>query len=189
MIQSFIKKIRPGNSSWCSIIISLLLLFHPEYSAADGQVINVRDLCRNVIFRDFTILYGGHFGILATGVDNFTTDNLKIDTNRDGIDVDCCRNVRISNCTVNSPWDDAICLKNSFALGFARATENVTITNCIFEYCRGLALETVDGGFLEDVTVTNLVMRDLSIVDCPQLKEVFVKKAKDGPVKQVKTKQ
>ena len=35
-------------------------------------------LCRNVLLRDFTILNGGHFGILATGVDNFTIDNLKI---------------------------------------------------------------------------------------------------------------
>ena len=59
--------------------------------------------------------------ILATGVDNLTIDNLKIDTNRDGMDIDCCRNVRVSNCSVNSPWDDAICLKSSFALGFARA--------------------------------------------------------------------
>ena len=61
--------------------------------------------CRNVLLRDFSILHGGHFGILATGVSNLTVDNLKIDTQRDGIDVDCCRNVRISNCTINSPWD------------------------------------------------------------------------------------
>src|SRR4029450_5309679 len=87
-------------------------------------------LCRNVIIRDITILHGGHFAILATGVDNLTIDNLKIDTNRDGIDIDACRNVRISNCSVNSPFDDGICPKSSFALGFARATENVTITNC-----------------------------------------------------------
>jgi polygalacturonase len=87
--------------------------------------------CRNVLLRDFSILHGGHFGILATGVDNFTIDNLKIDTNRDGIDVDCCRNVRISNCSVNSPWDDGICLKSSYALGYARATEMVTISNCL----------------------------------------------------------
>ncbi|MGE4568392.1 MAG: glycoside hydrolase family 28 protein [Bacteroidales bacterium] len=169
-------------------------------------------LCRNVILKDFTMLYGGHFCILATGVDNLTIDNLKIDTNRDGMDIDCCRNVRISNCTVNSPFDDAICLKSSYALGYARATENVTIancqvtgydrgtfingtylrneghlvpdregptgrikfgtesnggfkkitiSNCVFEHCRGLALETVDGGILEDITVGNLVMRDL----------------------------
>ena len=86
--------------------------------------------CRNVILADFSILQGGWFGILATGVDNLTIDNLKIDTNRDGIDIDCCRNVRVSNCTVNSPWDDGICPKSSYALGHPRATENLTITNC-----------------------------------------------------------
>jgi polygalacturonase len=86
--------------------------------------------CHNVLLRDFSILAGGHFSILATGVDNLTIDNLRIDTNRDGIDIDCCRNVRISNCSVNSPWDDAICPKSSFALGYARTTENVTIDNC-----------------------------------------------------------
>ncbi len=172
-------------------------------------------LCRNVIIRDVTFLVGGHFCILPTGVDNFTIDNVKIDTNRDGINVDCCRNVRISNCTINTPNDDAIVLKSSYALGYARATENVTITNCqvtgydegtfldgtfgctqerapdrggvtgrikfgtesnggfknitisncVFERCRGLALETVDGGLLEDVTISNITMRD--IVNAP----------------------
>ena len=48
--------------------------------------------CGNVTLRDISILHGGHFAILATGVDNLTIDNLKIDTNRDAIDVDCCRN-------------------------------------------------------------------------------------------------
>src|SRR5204862_2699472 len=168
--------------------------------------------CRNVNLRDITIFHGGHFAILATGVDNLTIDNVKIDTNRDGIDVDACKNVRISNCTVNSPFDDGICPKSSFALGYARATENVTITNCqvsgydegtlldgtfkrdyraangtfsptgrikfgtesnggfknitisncVFDYCRGLALWTVDGGLLEDVTISNITMRDIS---------------------------
>jgi polygalacturonase len=166
--------------------------------------------CRNVILRDFSILHGGHFAILATGVDNLTIDNLKIDTNRDGMDIDCCRNVRVSNCSVNSPWDDAICLKSSFALGYARATEMVTITNClvtgsfdegrmldgswkrleddakvfrtgrikfgtesnggfkniavsncVFEGCNGLAIESVDGAVIEDVSVSNITMRDV----------------------------
>lgn len=165
--------------------------------------------CHNVILRDFSVLKGGHFAILATGIDNFTIDNLKIDTNRDAIDVDCCRNVRISNCSVNSPGDDGICLKSSFALSYARATENVTITNCyvtgayligtmldgtwkrwpagsrysptgrikcgtesnggfknitisncVFDGCRGFALESVDGGLLEDITFTGITMRD-----------------------------
>ena len=88
-------------------------------------------LCRKVTLRDFSILTGGHFGILATGVDNLTIDNVTIDTNRDGIDLDSCRNVRISNSSVNAPNDDAIVLKGTHALGFARSTENVTITNSL----------------------------------------------------------
>jgi hypothetical protein len=31
---------------------------------------------------------------------------------------------------VNSPWDDAICPKSSYALGNSRPTENVTISDC-----------------------------------------------------------
>jgi polygalacturonase len=169
--------------------------------------------CHNVLLRDFSILHGGHFGILATGVDNLTIDNLTIDTNRDAIDVDCCRNVRISNCSINSPWDDGICLKSSFGLGYARSTDHVTVTNCyvtggyeegtllddtykpispdkaprngrikfgtesnggfrnitvsncVIELCRGVALESVDGALLEDVSISNLTMREL--VDVP----------------------
>jgi polygalacturonase len=84
----------------------------------------------NVTLRDFSILQGGHFGLLLTGVDNLTIDNMKIDTNRDGMDIDCCRNVKISNTSVNSPQDDGICLKSSFALGIVKPCENVNITNC-----------------------------------------------------------
>jgi len=107
-------------------------------------------LCRNVTLRDFAILSGGHFGILASGVDNLTIDNLRIDTNRDAIDIDSCRNVRISNTSANSPNDDAIVLKTSFALGAFRATEHVTITNCFVSgYDIGSLL---DGTFKRTVT-------------------------------------
>ena len=54
-------------------------------------------LSRNITLKDFTIFRGGHFALLATGVDNLTIDNLRVDTNRDGFDIDACRNVRISN--------------------------------------------------------------------------------------------
>lgn len=86
--------------------------------------------CRNVTFRDFSMRSCGHFAMLLTGVDNLLIDGVKIDTNRDGIDIDCCKNVHVSNCTINSPWDDAIVPKSSFALGYARVTENVTISDC-----------------------------------------------------------
>lgn len=35
--------------------------------------------CRNVLLRDFSVLAGGHFAILATGVDNLTIDNILIE--------------------------------------------------------------------------------------------------------------
>jgi polygalacturonase len=170
--------------------------------------------CHNVLLRDFSLLKGGHFALLATGVDNLTLDNLLIDTDRDGFDIDCCRNVRVSNCTVNSPWDDGICPKSSYALGYARVTENVTIANnyvtgsyeigsiingtwkkfaddaqiprqgrikCgtesnggfrnitisgnVLEGSKGIALESSDGAFLEDIAITGNTLRDT--IDAP----------------------
>ena len=102
--------------------------------------------CRNVLLKDFAILKGGHFGILATGVDNLTIDGLTIDTNRDGIDLDCCRNVHVANTSVNSPWDDAICPKSSYGLNEARSTQNLTITNCLVTGCYELGT-FLDGTF------------------------------------------
>jgi len=161
-------------------------------------------LCKGVLIRDVTISQGGWFAILVTGCDNVTIDNVTIDTNRDGMDIDCCRNVMVSNCRVNSPNDDGICPKSTHVLGEPRITENltivncqvsgfeegallngtlrpakrgvgrikfgtessggfrnVTIANCTFRSCMGLALEEVDGGILEDFTITNLTMTDV----------------------------
>jgi len=190
-------------------------IYHANQAGVGNKAIALKN-CRNVTLSDFSILKGGHFGLLLTGVDTLTIDNLKIDTDRDGMDIDCCQNVRVSNCTVNSPWDDGICPKSSFALGYNRPTRNVNITNCfvtgayrlgtvldgtwkkftmeedhkvggtgrikcgtesnggfiniaisncVFEGCQGLALETVDGALLEDITVSNITMRD--IISCP----------------------
>lgn len=161
-------------------------------------------LCRNVLLRDVTIFHGGWFAILVTGCDNLTVDNVTMDTDRDGIDIDCCRNTTVSNCRINSPNDDGLCPKSTYALGEPRITENLTIVNCqvsgfeegtlldgtmkpsrnhngrikfgtessggfrnctvancTFRSCRGLALEEVDGGILENITINNLTMMDV----------------------------
>jgi polygalacturonase len=39
--------------------------------------------------------------------------------------------------------------------------KNITISNCVFESCRGFALETVDGAILEDITFVGITMRDI----------------------------
>jgi polygalacturonase len=102
--------------------------FIAEQAGVGNKTFGLKN-CHNVLLRDLRILKGGHFAILATGVDNLTIDNLLIDTDRDGMDIDCCKNVRVSNCTVNSPWDDGICPKSSYALGYVRSTDNVTIAD------------------------------------------------------------
>ena len=104
-------------------------VFTAEQPGVGNKAIGLKN-CHNVLLRDFSVLKGGHFALLATGVDSLTIDNVLVDTDRDGFDIDCCHNVRVSNCTVNSPNDDAICPKSSYALGYPRTTENVTVANC-----------------------------------------------------------
>jgi len=185
----------------------------PKIKGSGNKAIGLKNCC-NVTIRDISILHGGHFCILATGVDNLTIDNVRADADRDAFDIDCCKNVIISNCIINSPADDGLCLKSSFALGYARVTENVTITNCqvygydhgslmdgtfktdfideapdaghcitgrlklgtesnggfknivvsncVFERSRGIAIETADGGSIEDLLFDNITMRDVT---------------------------
>lgn len=87
-------------------------------------------LCRRVTLRDFTVYRGGHFAVIMTGCDLSTIDNLTIDTNRDGIDIDCCKYMTVTNCRVNTPSDDAIVLKSSYALKKPVLCEHIAVTNC-----------------------------------------------------------
>ena len=87
-------------------------------------------LCRQVTIRDITIYRGGHFGIIMTGCDLSTIDNVTIDTNRDGFDIDCCKYMTITNCRINTPSDDALVLKSSYALKKPVACEHIAISNC-----------------------------------------------------------
>lgn len=186
----------------------------PEETAMQGQGNKAIALkhCTHVTLSDFTIARGGHFALLATGVDHLDISRLRIDTQRDGLDLDCVRHCTVSHCRINTPNDDAIVLKSSLALGEVRATEHVRIhdchvsgfdpgsmldgtfrrtqdkapdqdgmtgriklgtesnggfrhieiTRCTFERSRGLALETVDGGVLEDVRVSDITMREIT---------------------------
>ncbi len=185
-----------------------------EQAAMSGQGNKAVALknARNVVIRDLTVLKGGHFAFLLTGVDGLLMDGLRIDTDRDGIDLDCVRDARLSNLRVNTPNDDAIVLKTSFALGERRSTERIRITgcrvsgfdmgtmldgtcgrtqdlspdldrvtgriklgtesngdfrdieiaDCLFERSRGVAIETVDGGVIEDIIVRDIVMREVT---------------------------
>jgi polygalacturonase len=168
--------------------------------------------CKRVRLDGFALFKGGHFALLASEVDDLIVTDLAIDTNRDGLDLDCVRRARIERCRVNTPNDDAIVLKTSLGLGRRSSCEDIEIRDCIvsgydlgtmldgtrwktqelspdrdrvtgriklgtesngdfrririancrFERSRGLALETVDGGTIEDVLAENIVMEDVT---------------------------
>lgn len=142
--------------------------------------------CRNVTVCGVTLLnspmWVQHYlaceGVRIQGV----RVHSRVNRNNDGIDIDSCDRVCISDCEISS-GDDAIVLKSTSD----RPTRNVVITGCVLSSAcnalklgtesnggfsniaianctiydtrlAGIALETVDGGALERVNVANVVM-------------------------------
>ena len=114
-------------------------------------------------------------------IKDLTINNLA-NKNNDGLDLDNCKNVLIEGCTIHS-GDDAICPKstttgmcenivvknciaNSHTSAFKTGTssrggfKNITVTDCDFSGTRmgAIKLLTVDGGILEDITISNIKM-------------------------------
>lgn len=146
--------------------------------------------CRRVVLRDVHIHDSACWSLHVALCENVVIDGLDIFSQffvqQDGIILDSSRNVRLSNCSINTV-DDCLVFKSSFP----QACENVTVTNCVLtgdssaikfgtqslggfrnfaiancacHDCRlgGLKFETVDGGTLEDVTVSNIVMTNVT---------------------------
>ena len=142
--------------------------------------------CRHVAVRDLTIRDSPMWVQHYLACDHVTIDGITVhslvNANNDGIDIDSCDYVRISDCDVRS-GDDAIVLKstterpcrhvaitncvlssdcNALKLGTESngGFQNITISNCAIYDTRlaGIALELVDGGRFERVTVSNIVM-------------------------------
>ncbi|QOG01239.1 glycoside hydrolase family 28 protein [Flavobacterium sp. MDT1-60] len=116
---------------------------------------------------------------------NLTLDNLIIVNrsywNNDGIDITDCKNVKVVNCDINSA-DDGICLKSYYsgyyndsvyianctirssasAIKFGTASvggfKNVIIKDIkVYDTFRSaIAIESVDGGFIENIDVSNI---------------------------------
>lgn len=115
----------------------------------------------------------------------FIRSSLVAGVNADGIDVDGCRNVTVSDCVI-ATGDDAIVLKSTLTNGRYEDCANVTVTNCVltstssalkigtetygdfrnivFTNCtvsnsnRGVGIIVRDGGRVSDVIVSNITM-------------------------------
>ena len=106
--------------------------------------------------RGVTIRNAPNYAVSLLGCDNVDIDGINVVNGfSGGIDPDCSRFVRISNCYVDT-HDDAVCLKSSQALGRPRVTENVTIANCVLRTsCNHLKMGTESRGGFRNIAIAN----------------------------------
>lgn len=145
--------------------------------------------CHHVRFSAITFKNSSCWGLSLELCNNLVIDGVTVYNraywNNDGMDITDCKNVRITHCKVNSA-DDGICLKSYYpgysddsiyiadctirsgasALKFGTASfggfKNVTIENiAIFDtYRSAIAIESVDGGDIENISVNNIVAKN-----------------------------
>lgn len=111
--------------------------------------------------------------------------------NNDGLDIEGCQRVIITECNIDSEDDSIVMktltrrpckdivisnciisgLKSAIKIGTETAGDfrNISISNCTFYGTRGLTFYTVDGGTVDNVTVSNISMRDTYGVICLRL--------------------
>ncbi len=107
--------------------------------------------CTDVRWEGFTVVQGGNWATHPTYCTNLLIQSIAVTSNRDGIDVDSCKNVRIDSCNI-STGDDSISLKSGRGMDGARLAkpcENILITNCNLTdrtfACLGIGSETSGG--------------------------------------------
>jgi polygalacturonase len=107
--------------------------------------------CNDLHWEGFTVTQGGNWATHPTYCTDVVIKNLNIRGNRDGIDIDSCKNVRIEACDLDT-GDDSISLKSGRGLNGARIgkpTEDVLITNCTLRSrvfaCLGIGSEISAG--------------------------------------------
>jgi len=112
--------------------------------------------CRLISIRGLTLQNAPNYNISFLSCDYVDVDGVTIFNGyADGIDPDCCQFVRIANCYVET-FDDAIVPKTSPSLGYLRATENVTVTNCVLTTsCYALKLGTESSGDFKNIAFSN----------------------------------
>ncbi|MFA7160842.1 MAG: glycosyl hydrolase family 28 protein, partial [Kiritimatiellia bacterium] len=122
--------------------------------------------CSNIIIRDIRLDDAPCYSIWPLGCDCVRIQGVKIASNRwgpntDGIDPDCCRNVFISDCSIDC-GDDCIALKSdTWNLGRPAACENVTVTNCVLRTtCCGIRIGYEGDGPIRNCAFSNIVMPD-----------------------------
>ena len=121
--------------------------------------------CRNVLIQGVTIIDSPSWTVHLVGCENLVVEGISIinpedSPNTDGINPESCRNVRISNCFIDT-GDDCITLKSGRdeeGRLKGRPTENVVITNCVMYKGHGaVVIGSEMSGGVRNVSVSNIV--------------------------------
>jgi polygalacturonase len=118
--------------------------------------------CTNVVVRDVHLTNPGAWTLNFFQTRNATVERVTIRTrntglaNNDGIDLDSCEGVRIRDCDIES-GDDALCLKATSAL----PCRDITASGCkLSTKCNAIKLGTESPGDFEKISVSNCQIRD-----------------------------
>lgn len=120
--------------------------------------------CRRVRIEQTLFTDAALWCIRLTGCEGVRISGITIDAdlrhpNADGIDIDHCRQVRISDCDI-SCGDDAISLKTCEEFAQYGPTEDVVVTNCVLRSTSSAVVVGVDAvDDIRRVTVSNCVVR------------------------------
>lgn len=135
-----------------------------------GQMVYIVN-SKNVSIQDVEMLDSQYWTCFLHGCQWVKIRGVRIENdfgtqNGDGIDVDCCCYVTISDCIIRSA-DDCITLRgNEARLGGSRPCEYVTITNCILSTrCNAFRIG-VGNGLVRRCAISNIVVRDTRTAIC-----------------------
>lgn len=121
----------------------------------------------SLLFRDVTLLNSPCYTLWTIGcnhvmIDGVTIRNPHDGPNTDGIDIDCCNDVRIANCSIDG-GDDAIAIKSDAGLlGEDKPCENVCVTNCVLCSVPACGVRI---GYEGDSIIRNCAFSNLTIFD------------------------
>ena len=120
--------------------------------------------CKNIRILDITVKNSPAWSTLLHGCENvqvrgYKAFNQPAWANTDGLDIDTCKNVTVSDCIIDT-GDDAITLRcDSIRLTNGRTScENVTITNCVLASSSSVFRIGVGRGEVHNVTISNIVI-------------------------------
>lgn len=119
--------------------------------------------CTNVRVENITVTNATCWACFLHGCEEVQVRGLKVYNpssyfNTDGIDIDCCRNVTVSDCHI-STGDDAITLRcDQGHLKNPKPCENITITNCCLESNSSAFRFGVGTGTIRHAVISNIVV-------------------------------